>query len=133
MGRIQTDNAIEVYSMKPKLENLGMTLTNSSSYTPRSNGPPQRMSRMLLEKARSMLEQAGLPTRYRGEAIQHAGGMHNRTLPKDLKMRTPMGTLLGAVPKHSRLIVFRCAAYPHIRKETPADKFAYRAENGNYF
>lgn len=86
VGHTHTDNAKDFHSKKLKLESMGITLTDSSSYKPQSNGSAEVMN---LDKARLMVKLAGLPTGYGAESIKHAADLHNQTRTKVLKMRTP--------------------------------------------
>lgn len=132
VGRINTDNAPEFLPIRKRLESMSINLINSSPHTPEPNALVERKYRKLLDKACSMLEYAGLPIRYCGDAIKHTEDLHNQTVTKALNMRTSMEALLGTIPDNTRLRVFGCAAYPHIYKKVRADKFAHRAEKGIY-
>lgn len=115
--------------MKHKLESMGIALTRSSPFTTQSNRLAKRMNCILLDKVHSMLEYAGLKTRYWGETIKHRADLHNRTIIKVLEMRTSMKALLRAVSNNSQSRVFGCAAYPQNLKERHADNFAWKVEN----
>ncbi|KIN98729.1 hypothetical protein M404DRAFT_31056 [Pisolithus tinctorius Marx 270] len=55
---------------KAYLKSKGVHHEKTNAYTPQENGVAERMNRTLVESARVMLKDAGLPNRYWGDAIQ---------------------------------------------------------------
>ena len=84
-------------------------------YSPEQNGVPERMNRTLLESARSMMFQAGLPDRFWAEAVECAAYIRNRTSMSAIKgNKTPLEVWSGKKPDVSHLKVFGCMAYTHV-------------------
>lgn len=84
-------------------------------YCPEQNGVAERANRTLVEKAKCMLEEAGLSTKYWAEAINTAVFLKNRSPTKALNV-TPLEAWSGQKPDLSELKVFGCKAFMHIDK-----------------
>ncbi|TFY53550.1 hypothetical protein EVJ58_g9393 [Rhodofomes roseus] len=112
-GGEYTSTVFEAYL---KAEGIHHEITNP--YTPQENGVAERMNRTIVEMARSMLNDAGLPPSYWGDAVQHAVYIINRTptraLPDNI---TPYEAWTGNKPSLAHLRIFGCKAYVHIPKE----------------
>ena len=76
------------------------------------------MNRTLIEMARSMLSDAGLPNTYWGDAILHAAWIVNRIPTRALEGDiTPYKSFYGVKPSLANLRIFGCKAYVHIPDE----------------
>lgn len=87
----QSDNAREYISgeFNKFLKNQGIQRRFTAPYTPQQNGVAERKNRTLVEMARCMIIQSGVPPSFWGEAICTANFIRNRC---------PTATLLGGTP-----------------------------------
>ena len=83
-------------------------------YTPEQNGVAERMSRTLVDRARTMLNNAGIPTRYWQYAMATAAHVTNRIPSNSINRSTPFEQWTEVKPDISHLRVFGCRAYSHI-------------------
>ena len=104
-------------NLKTFLTNEGIQTEFTNPYTPQQNGVAERKNRYLVEMARSMLVDSGLPNKYWGEAIITANHMQNR-LPVTGRDNTPYQTWTGRKPNLSHIRRFGCTAFAAI----PAEK-----------
>ncbi|GBE88168.1 Retrovirus-related Pol polyprotein from transposon TNT 1-94 [Sparassis crispa] len=117
---LRTDGGGEYESkeFEAYLKEKGIHHEKTNAYTPQENGVSERMNRTIEEMARSMLNDAGLPNTYWGDAVLHAVHILNsvptRTLPDNL---TPHEAYTGNKPSVAHLRVFGCKAYVHVPKE----------------
>lgn len=96
----------------------GIQVEYTVPYTPEQNGISERMNRTLEEKARSMLVHSGISKEFRGEAVETAAYLTNRSPASALeKNTTPFELWNGTKPDISNLRVFGCTAYCHIPKQ----------------
>jgi hypothetical protein len=91
----------------------GIVHQTTNPYTPQENGVAERLNRVLLEKARAMLQDAGLPEELWAEAVFTANYMRNRTLSRS-HGKTPLEVLTGEKPSVSHLRVFGSVCYAHV-------------------
>lgn len=77
------------------------------------------MNRTILDKTRTIMNQAGLKESFWAEAKRHAADLHNRTDRLEFKLRTPMEALLGIVPNNASLRIFGCQSYTLIHMAKP--------------
>ena len=77
---LRTDNGKEYvnHNLKSFLDLHGIRHQTTIQYTPEQNGLAERMNRTIVEKARSMLIDANLPTNFWAEAISTAVYLINR-------------------------------------------------------
>ena len=80
------------------------TVTN----TPQQNGVAKRMNRILLEKARCMLSNAGLSKEFWVEAVNLAYYLMNRSPSIPIKCRTPEKVWYGSPSNYINLRIFGC-------------------------
>lgn len=76
--------------MRKRLEKLSISLTTSSPHTLQSKGLAERMNRSLVDKARTVMNHAGLKDEFWTVAIRHAADLHSRTVTPEVKVSTPM-------------------------------------------
>lgn len=98
---VHSDNAKSFSVMRHELEAMGIKLTTSSTYSPASYGLAESVNRTLLNKIRALLKEAKLLQLYRGEALQHAVYLHNRTVTSSSDIRPPYKILLMTIPINS--------------------------------
>uniref|UniRef100_H3H749 Integrase catalytic domain-containing protein n=1 Tax=Phytophthora ramorum TaxID=164328 RepID=H3H749_PHYRM len=130
--RVQTlrsDNGGEYTSgaMAKFCADHGIVQKFTPPYTPQLNGVAERMNRMLVECARCMLEHAGLPKTYWGEAVMTATFLRNRCPTRAISHdKSPHQVWTGKKPLLANLKVFGCHAYVHVPK-TKRTKFDARS------
>src|SRR5437660_7284924 len=89
----------------------------SAPHTQNQNGIGERMNRTIMEKARSMLLEAGLPESFWAEAVNTAMYLHNRSPTRSLEGKTPYEAWNGDKPNLSHLKVLSCDAFLHVPEE----------------
>src|SRR5688572_12212394 len=67
----------------------GITIEPTAPYSPSQNGVAERFNRTLMELARAMLFEKGLPEFLWDEAVAHAAYLRNRAPTRALKGKTP--------------------------------------------
>jgi Reverse transcriptase (RNA-dependent DNA polymerase)/gag-polypeptide of LTR copia-type/Integrase core domain/GAG-pre-integrase domain/Zinc knuckle len=114
---IRTDNGTEFQgALTSFCEKEGVIHQTSVRYTPQQNGRAERVGRVLFDKARSMLFDAGLPTNFWAECVSTANFVRNVTYSRVVKC-TPYEMFFGKKPDVSILRVFGCKAFVHVPKE----------------
>ena len=87
-------------------------------YTPQLNGVAERMNRTLVECARCMIEHAGLPKTYWGEAIMTSVFLRNRCPTRSIVMdMSPYQVWTERKPVLTNLKVFGCHAFVTVPKQ----------------
>lgn len=87
-------------------------------YTPQLNGVAERMIRTLVECARCMIEHAGLPKTYWGEAVMTSVLLQNRCPTRGIVMdKSPYQVWTGRKHVLANLKVFGCHAFVTVPKE----------------
>ncbi|KAJ9538263.1 LOW QUALITY PROTEIN: hypothetical protein OSB04_030996 [Centaurea solstitialis] len=124
----RTDNGTEFVNHKFSQFTKGMGIIHQTScvYTPQQNGVVERKHRHLLNVARALLFQSGLPLNMWHECILTATYLINRTPSSVLNGKSPYEMVYGHSPNLDHLRNFGClcfAVIPNI-----ADKFASRAQ-----
>lgn len=79
---------------------MDIVLTTSTSFSSRSNGLAKRMSCTLMDKVRDTLEDASMPRRYWGEALNQAATLHECTIESAIKNSTLLESLFGSAPNN---------------------------------
>ncbi|KAI8440646.1 hypothetical protein MSG28_001855 [Choristoneura fumiferana] len=110
---LRSDNGGEYCNAKFEqyLKDEGIIHQTSVVYCAQQNAVSERLNRTLVEKARCMLQEAGLSKRYWGEAIMTAIYIKNRCPTSALAGLTPEEKWTGSKPDLSHLHVFGCIAY----------------------
>lgn len=85
--------------------------------TPQQNGVAERMNRTLLERVRCLILNVSLPKTFWGEALATAAYLINRSPSSSLNFRTPIELWNGTLADYSKLRVFGCLAYAHIKQD----------------
>ncbi|KAG3254075.1 hypothetical protein PI124_g1314 [Phytophthora idaei] len=126
---LRSDNGGEYTSgeMAKFCKRRGIHQKFTPPYTPKSNGVAERMNRTLVECARCMLERAGLPKSYWGEAVMTATFLRNfcptRAINHD---KSPHQIWTGKKSLLVNLKMFGCHTYVPVQKEMRS-KFDARA------
>ena len=89
----------------------GITHTFSAAGTPQQNGVVERKNRTLIEAARTMLQEAKLPTYFWADAISTACFTQNRTLITKQHGKTPYEIMMGRKPSLKFFHVFGCRCF----------------------
>eukprot|EP00877_Chromochloris_zofingiensis_P012347 jgi/Chrzof1/7366/Cz02g21060.t1 len=115
---VRTDNGGEYVNsvLNSYYSSKGIIAQHTVPYSPQQNGKAERLNRTLLDKARSMLADAGLPSQLWGEAVVTANYLRNRS-PAAGKTATPWELFFGSRPSVSHLRVFGAKAFAQIPKE----------------
>uniref|UniRef100_A0A1X7U0V5 Integrase catalytic domain-containing protein n=1 Tax=Amphimedon queenslandica TaxID=400682 RepID=A0A1X7U0V5_AMPQE len=87
----------------------------TAPYSPAQNGVSERANRTLMESARAMMANAGLPQKYWAEAVSTAAYLKNKVPTRSVaEKKTPYEKWYGRKPNVSHLRVFSCMAYAYI-------------------
>jgi hypothetical protein len=89
----------------------------TTPYTPQHNGVTESMNRMLMEKARCMLNGVRLGKELWVEAVGTACYLVNRSPSSVLDEKNPQEVWIGKKPSLTHLKVFGSDAYVHVPKE----------------
>ena len=130
IGVLRSDNGGEYVSKNFEfyLKNKGIHHELTAPYSPAQNGVAERANRTLMESARTMMAQAGLPEKYWAEAVATAAYLRNRTPTGSLKQKkTPFEMWYGRKPDLSHLRVFGCMGYAYIPDATRQGKLSSKA------
>jgi hypothetical protein len=95
------------------LKRKGVEHQTSAPYTPQQNGAAERLNRTLMERARAMLIDAGLPDNLWAEAVTTANYIRNRS-PAAGVTTTPYEAFYDRKPDVSAFRVFGAAAYAQV-------------------
>jgi len=97
---VRSDNGTEYSShyLEDFLKQEGIKHELTVEYTPQQNGVAERKNRPLVEMARCMLIQSGLPAGFWAEAILTANHSRNRCPSRTLNGETPFKIWTGRTP-----------------------------------
>ncbi|KAL4385094.1 hypothetical protein GQ457_15G024750 [Hibiscus cannabinus] len=124
---IRTDNAKE-FDMDAYFNSKGILHQNSCVHTPQQNNIVERKHQHLLNVARSLRIQSGLPLVFWIDCVLHAAYLINVTPTPVLHNKTPFEVLFQKPPKLGHLKVFGSLAYasvlpkPHTKLDARAVK-----------
>lgn len=109
---LRTDNGAEYTNteFKKYLEECGIIHQTTVPYNPEQNGASERINRTIVERARCMLIDAGLSTKYWAEAVNTAVYLGNRSPNRSIAYQTPEQMWTGKVCslKHLKVFGSRC-------------------------
>ena len=116
--RLKTDNGMEYCSeeFEKFCRDEGIMKHKTAAETPKQNGFAERFNRTILERTRCMLISAGLPKTFWAEIVSTEIFLINRCPSTALDFKTPKEVWSGHPPDYSRLRVFGCTAYAHVRQ-----------------
>jgi hypothetical protein len=117
MQRLRTDNGGEFASnsLKDHLQSRGIQHEKTPAYTPEMNGVAERINRTLVESAKAMLHEAGLPDSYWAEAIATACYLRNIMPTARLgPTTTPYEAWYSRIPTYDHLRIFGSECWVHI-------------------
>ena len=115
---------------KDFLQTNGIVYNLTSGYAPQSNGIAERFNRTLQDDARTMLNDAKLPSTFWPFAILHSSHTRNRLPHSHLKRITPFEKLTGEKPKLDQYTVFGCKVMVHIPAGKRHGKFEAHSKPG---
>ncbi|KAL0356152.1 UNVERIFIED_CONTAM: putative mitochondrial protein [Sesamum radiatum] len=125
---LRSDNGSEFLSLSCQslLQNLGIIHQKSCTYTPQQNGVVERKHRHLLQVARAIMFESGLPRIFWADSILVATHIINKLPSSKLNWKTPFELLYKSPPSYACLKTFGCLCYatnvmPH------KSKFDHRA------
>ncbi|KAJ4769875.1 Retroelement pol polyprotein-like [Rhynchospora pubera] len=123
---VRSDNGLEFKShqMNQFYTECGILHQTSCVYTPQQNGRVERKHRHILNVARALRFQSGLPLEFWGECVLTASHLINRTPTPLLENKTPYEVLFGKPPSYNSMRIFGCLCY--IKSHT-SDKFETRS------
>lgn len=108
-GKEYTSNAFNKFC-----EDEGVEHQLTVGYAPEQNGVSERKNRTVMEMARSMLEDKGMPKTFWAEAVYTAVYLLNRCPTKAVLDKTPIEAWSGRKPSAKHLKVFGSICYVHI-------------------
>lgn len=116
--KIRCDNAKEYFTdeIKTYTRKMAIIMDPSPPYMPALNGTAERVNRSLIEKARALIFDAGLPKTYWGYAVQTAAYLKNRVPSRSIENSTSYELLKGKSADIKNLRVFGSTAYAMVPK-----------------
>ena len=110
ISKVRSDHGKEFENLEFKYfcEDYGITHQFSAPRTPQQNGVVERKNKTLIEMARSMLCENGLPKYFWAEAVNIACYVTNRALIRPLLKKTPYELLNGKKLSVEHLRPFGC-------------------------
>jgi transposase InsO family protein len=129
---LRSDNGSEYINnkMDSYLLETGIKREMTTIYTPQQNGASERLNRTLVEKARCLLKDSGMPERFWGEAILTANYIRNHTKTSICNDEVPMELWTGRKPSVKFFRIFGCCAYARLPRTSWKGKFGERAIKG---
>jgi len=130
---LQSDNGLEYVNKRfdEFIRKHGITRRLTVPYNPEQNGVAERRNRTLMETARCLLIQAGLPASFWAEAVNTANFIRNRCPTSKLQGKTPYEAWHGKPPDVSHFERFGCDVL--VLDPTPnKSKLASRAIKGTF-
>nr|ABA98230.2 retrotransposon protein, putative, unclassified [Oryza sativa Japonica Group] len=130
LKRIRSDNGGEFKnaSFEQFCNERGLEHEFSSPRVPQQNGVVERKNRVLVEMARTMLDEYKTPRKFWAEAINTACYILNRVFLCSKLGKTSYELRFGYQPKISHLRVFGCKCF--VLKSGNLDKFEARSTDG---
>jgi len=110
----------------------GIKIYQSAPRTPMQNGCTEHLGRTLMDKAKSMWQQACIPDSWWEFAFTHTTHIYNRTPVACLRWRTSHKMLKGEMPNINHLQVFGCGAFVYLPAMARANKMAPKLELMTY-
>jgi hypothetical protein len=98
-------------------EDEGIERQLTVAYSPQQNGVSERKNRTVMEMARSMMKDKGLPNTFWAEAVYTAVYILNRCPTRAVQDKTPIEIWCGKKPSAKHLRVFGSICYIHVPKQ----------------
>ncbi|KAJ0587122.1 putative RNA-directed DNA polymerase [Helianthus annuus] len=124
----RSDNGTEFVNHKMEIfcKTKGILHQTTCSYTPQQNGVVERKHRHLLNLARSLLFQSGVPLNFWSECLLTAVYIINRLPSSVLLGKSPYELVFGFKPSLAHFRVFGCLCFSTILNDS--DKLSFNAE-----
>ncbi|KAJ0909446.1 putative RNA-directed DNA polymerase [Helianthus annuus] len=124
----RSDNGTEFVNNKMDIfcKTKGILHQTSCAYTPQQNGLVERKHRHLLNLARSLLFQSGVPLSFWADCVLTALYIVNRLPSSVLLGKSPYERMFGFKPSLSHLRVFGCLCFSTVLNDI--DKFSFNSE-----
>ncbi|KAJ0456204.1 putative RNA-directed DNA polymerase [Helianthus annuus] len=124
----RSDNGTEFVNNKMNVfcKTKGILHQTSCAYTPQQNGVAERKHRHLLNLARSLLFQSGVPLSFWADCVLTAVYIINRLPSSVLLGKSPYELMFGFKPSYAHLRVFGCLCFSTVLNDL--DKFAFNSE-----
>ncbi|KAD4586555.1 hypothetical protein E3N88_24156 [Mikania micrantha] len=112
-SKVRSDNGTEFrnHLLDEFYQSKGIQRQYSIPRTPEQNGVVERKNRTLIEAARTMLADSGLPLTFWAEAVNTACYVQNRVLVNQRWLKTPYEILHSLTPLISFFRAFGCPCY----------------------
>lgn len=125
---VRSDNGTEFTNNNVSnfFKDKGIIHQTTIAYTPQQNGIAERKHRHLLNVARSLLFQSGIPLQYWGDTILTAAYIINRTPSSVLKGKTLYEMMYSKLPSLTHLRIYGCLCFA--TKLNVLNKFESRAD-----
>ncbi|CAL9026855.1 unnamed protein product [Prunus brigantina] len=95
-------------------DEMGMERQLTVAYSPQQNGVAERKNRTIVEMAKCMMFEKGMPLEFWAEAVNTAVYVLNRSPTKALDKKTPFEAYSGRKPGLKHLRVFGSLCYAHV-------------------
>ena len=129
--KVRTDGGGEYESLGRWCRTNGIEHQTTVPYTPQQNGYAEALGKALVNGARALLVDSGLPKYLWVHAVATANHARNRAPAKD-QNKTPLEILTGKKPDISYMRVFGSLAYPMIPKKLRGGRLAPVAATGRF-
>ncbi|KAJ0620998.1 putative RNA-directed DNA polymerase [Helianthus annuus] len=124
----RSDNGTEFVNHKMDMfcKSKGILHQTTCAYTPQQNGVVERKHRHLLNLARSLLFQSGVPLSFWSDCVLTAVYIINRLPSSVLLGKSPFELMFGFKPSFAHFRIFGCLCFSTILNDT--DKMSFNAE-----
>ncbi|BBN67325.1 transposable element gene [Prunus dulcis] len=95
-------------------DEMGMERQLTVAYSPQQNGVAERKNRTIVEMAKCMMFEKGMPLEFWAETVNTAVYVLNRSPTKALDKKTPFEAYSGRKPGLKHLRVFGSLCYAHV-------------------
>ncbi|KAI5321249.1 hypothetical protein L3X38_030320 [Prunus dulcis] len=95
-------------------DEMGMERQLTVAYSPQQNGVAERKNRTIVEMAKCMMIEKGMPLEFWAETVNTAVYVLNRSPTKALDKKTPFEAYSGRKPGLKHLKVFGSVCYAHV-------------------
>ena len=115
---LRTDNGLEFCNkdFRDFCEKHGIMRHKTVIHTLQQNGLAERMNRTLMDKVRCMLLYSKLPKSLWAEALNATCYLVNRSPSTAIECKTLIELWPGRVADYSKLRIFGCVAYAHVKQ-----------------